>query len=270
MSDCTVGLLVLPSLLPPLVQVALLDKLLHRDLSNPAHQTNLHLHHHISYPESTIPNMHGSFFSQKHETVLRPKDPSVHRDLYMREVLEKRLRWLTLGGQYDWTAKEYPIEKPPAFPEDIAELIRQLFPFMEPQAAILNFYAPGDNLSIHRDVAESCDRGLVSLSIGCDAIFLVSGDDVTQAVAIRLRSGDAVAMTGESRYAWHAVPKVIPGTSPTYLADWPATSATQGKYDEYQGYMINKRINLNIRQMSEYQSDVIDSDSSNSLMIRHS
>ena len=192
-----------------------------------------------------------SFFSQKPETTFEAKDPGVHRDLYLRDVLEKRLRWLTLGGQYNWTAKEYPHEKPPPFPKDLAQLIRQLFPFMEPQAAILNFYAPGDNLSIHRDVAESCDQGLVSLSIGCDAIFLVSGDDASQAVAIQLHSGDAVVMTGEARYAWHAVPKVIPDTSPKYLADWPATPASQGKYNEYEGYMINKRINLNIRQMFE-------------------
>lgn len=42
-----VGLFVYPSLLPSRVQVALLDKLLHRDLSDPQHQTNIHLHYHM-------------------------------------------------------------------------------------------------------------------------------------------------------------------------------------------------------------------------------
>jgi len=191
-----------------------------------------------------------------------------------------KLRWMTLGGQYDWTKKRYPEETPPSFPDDIYNLLHETFPTMKPQAAIgmflclsqflrrsvsknievsialltfktlVNFYSPGDTLSLHRDVSEDVDRGLVSISIGCHAIFLIglSEDDgtVSRYQAMRLRSGDAVYMTGESRFAWHGVPKIIPNTCPKSLENWPGIT-----HPQWEGYMKTKRINLNVRQMFE-------------------
>lgn len=180
----------------------------------------------------------------------QPKDPQVHKPLDMWRVLTKKLRWITLGGQYNWTDKAYPSETPPEFPADIAQLIGGLFPDMEPQAAIVNVYSPGDTLSLHRDVSEEVNRGLVSISLGCDARFVIGlRDEVSRDIrhmAIRLRSGDALYMTGESRFAWHGVPKILPGTCPEYLADWPGSD-----YSLWRGWMQNKRINLNVRQMRE-------------------
>lgn len=130
---------------------------------------------------------------------------------------------------------------------------------MRSDAAIVNVYSPGDVLGIHRDVSEESDVGLVSISLGCEAIFVVGLDnppendtgsaddcsdaqtkhtdtDVTAAtqidktgqkrgasgvIALRLRSGDVVIMSGKSRWAWHGVPAVLPGTCPPELADWP-------------------------------------------------
>lgn len=173
--------------------------------------------------------------------------------------MEKKLRWVTLGGQYDWTNKVYPDEAPPAFPEDIAKMINGLFPEMEAQAAIVNLYSPGDTLSLHRDVSEEVDRGLVSISLGCDCLFIIGlNSDVSDGsggqtpmdrpkfLTVRLKSGDAVYMSEESRFAWHGVPKVILGTCPDYLSDWPAEN---GNFEPWRGWMMNKRINLNVRQM---------------------
>jgi alkylated DNA repair dioxygenase AlkB len=142
----SVGIAIMPNLIPPLVQQILLNRLLHRDLSNPQHQTNLHLHYDISYPGDG--NRH-SFFSTSHSDVLfKPKDSKVHKELSMNQVLEKKLRWMTLGGQYDWTNKIYPAEEPPEFPPDVKNLISGLFRGMlDPQAAIVNIYSPGDTLS---------------------------------------------------------------------------------------------------------------------------
>lgn len=244
-----VGLQVFPSLLSPRVQIALLDKLLHRDLSNPVHKTNLHLHHHVEYPGSN-PSA-PSFFAEAHSKIVQPKDPTVHKPMTYAQMLESKLRWMTLGGQYDWTNKVYPHEIPPPFPIDIATLLKVLFPRIDAQAAIVNFYSPGDTLSIHRDVSEECDRGLVSISIGCDGIFLVGNDDGTHLAAIRLRSGDAVLMCGASRYAWHGVPKILAGTCSQWLRDWP--DVPQRPYSSWRGWMDNKRINLNVRQMTEIE-----------------
>jgi alkylated DNA repair dioxygenase AlkB len=156
-----------------------------------------------------------------------------------------------------------------------------VFPDIEPEAAIVNLYSPGDTLSMHRDVAEQCDKGLVSVSIGCDAIFVIGLDGLvplqedadhpwetgceqddgtadseepgTRVIALRLRSGDAVYMTGASRFAWHGVPKIIPGTCPEWLRNWPAEEGIDG-FEGWRGWMEGKRINLNVRQMFEVGS----------------
>lgn len=267
------GLRILPQLLPPDVQSELLSRLLHRDLSNDRHRTNTHLHYNVSYPNANIDlgdsstdaepekqprkKYPRSFFYENPAAQFAPKDPSVHKPISVQDFLNRKLRWMTLGGQYDWTRKEYPSSVPPPFPEDVAALVKGIFPDMEAQAAIVNLYAAGDTLSIHRDVSEVCDRGLASISLGCDALFVIglgesaskeetdtlSGDVQKDGewLVLRLRSGDAVFMDEEARFAWHGVPKVLRDTCPAWLAEWPDGT----------GWMKNKRINLNVRQMQD-------------------
>ncbi|KAK4196849.1 hypothetical protein QBC40DRAFT_286563 [Triangularia verruculosa] len=264
------GLLILPSLVPPEVQRILLRKMVHRDLSRPTHQTNLHLHYELPYPgpePENNENRHASFFTlpQDSRITFTPKDQSVHKPLTIKQVLQRRLSWVTLGGQYDWTNRIYPGELPPQFPPDIAGFLETLFPETLAQAAIVNFYTPGDTMMMHRDVSEETDKGLISLSFGCDSLFMIAPNDVgkmteeekkaagygdgqKEYLLLRLRSGDAIYMTKDSRFAWHGVPKVLKGTCPDYLEDWPAED---GKYEEWRGWMKNKRINLNVRQMRD-------------------
>lgn len=213
-----------------------------------------------------------SFFKHvpSSEPLFIPKDPAVHKPLSITQFLNRKLRWVTLGGQYDWTQKVYPSTPSPPFPSDIGALLQGVFPDMIAQAAIVNFYSPGDTLSMHRDVSEQCDRGLVSISIGCDAIFVIGRNDPSaeystgdpgkeqNVLAVRLRSGDAVYMSGPSRFAWHGVPQIIPETCPELLQGWPAPStgspgvdSNENAYDQWGGWMRTKRINLNVRQMWE-------------------
>lgn len=270
-----------PSLFPPALQKSLISRMVHRDLSNPKHKTNLHLHYDIVYPssredprssaESDVDPTQSFFSLPPTSSHFSPKDPSIHKPLSMSQVMQKKLRWMTLGGQYDWTAKRYPDEEPPKFPADIQTLIQQLYLEMRCQAAIVNFYSPGDTLSLHRDVSEYCDNGLVSVSFGCDCLFMIGlSEEETKTNAesassdsaspkpppfavIRLRSGDAVYMSEEARSAWHGVPKVLANTCPTYLQDWPVDTEEQSggssPFETWRGWMKNKRINLNIRQM---------------------
>lgn len=256
------GLHIIPSLFPPAIQKSLLSRLIHRDLSNEAHQTNVHLHYHVLYPPES-----SSFFEHAPSShpLFAPKEPNVHKPLSITQFLNRKLRWVTLGGQYDWTQKVYPSAPPPPFPSDIGALLHGVFPDMTPQAAIVNFYTPGDTLSMHRDVSEECDRGLVSISIGCDGIFVIgrseedsagNTENAPEVFAVRLRSGDAVYMSGPSRFAWHGVPQIIPDTCPDWLQEWPGSStesttsqATEDTRDQWRGWMRSKRINLNVRQM---------------------
>lgn len=251
-SDKALGLTIIPSFLPPEVQWTLLSRLFLRDLSNPCHTTNLDLHYDVHYPSADA-----SFFSYPRQHVaFTPKEPEIHRPLNMERVLKKKLRWITLGGQYDWTNKVYPEESPPEFPKDIAGLLRGIFVDMEPQAAIVNLYSSGDTLSLHRDVSEEVDRGLVSVSLGCDGLFIIGLRDTNHPLdpsasryhTLRLHSGDVVYMSGLSRYAWHGVPKITPRTSPQFLDNWPGDLYPQWRDDRF---MADKRINLNVRQMRE-------------------
>lgn len=197
--------------------------------------------------------------------MFKPKDPTIHKPLTTQQFLTKKLRWITLGGQYDWTNKVYPSGKPPAFPEDIKNLIESLFP-MKAEAAIVNLYSPGDTLSLHRDVSEECDQPLVSISLGCDGIFVIGLDEVDEddrarVEVIRLRSGDAVLMSGKSRYAWHGVPKVLEGTCPSWMADWPfeevvdEQGGVERRFEEWRGWIKGKRVNLNVRQMFDSEGE---------------
>ncbi|KAB5583204.1 hypothetical protein GE09DRAFT_293506 [Coniochaeta sp. 2T2.1] len=260
------GLLIVPSVIPPEIQQILLDRIIHRDLSNPRHQTSLHLHWKLPYSERAEGSDYrdSSFFTYPPEsdTKFEPKDPEVHRPLSMKQVMDRKLHWVTLGGQYDWTNRVYPGEEPPEFPRDISGFLETLFPETLAQAAIVNFYTPGDTMMMHRDVSEETDKGLISLSIGCDSLFMIAPNDVGKMseeekkalprgkdhLILRLRSGDAVYMTNESRFAWHGVPKVLKGTCPSYLEEWPAVD---GRFEDWRGWMKNKRININVRQMRD-------------------
>ena len=122
-------------------------------------------------------------------------------------------------------------------------MLESVFTDTKAQAAIVNLYSPGDTLSVHRDVAETSSHGLVSLSLGCDAVFIIGTDDDT-VLALRLRSGSAVYMSGASRFAWHGVPQIVAGTCPEYLRNWPGED-----YGKWEGWMEGKRVNLNVRQM---------------------
>lgn len=168
------------------------------------------------------------------------------------------MRWMTLGGQYDWTQKRYPDTAPPEFPLDIKQLLEGIFTDTKAEAAIVNLYSPGDTLSVHRDVAEASTTGLISVSLGCDAVFVIGTSaapspsrNVQETIlTVRLRSGSAVYMSGASRFAWHGVPQIVPGTCPAYLKSWPASEDGElNEFEEWRGWMEGKRVNLNVRQM---------------------
>lgn len=258
---------------------------MHQTLADERHKTNVHAHHQIPYhathrasttiavPWSEAHNsastllFNPSFFNvlPGSTELFLPLDPSAHKAITISQFLRRKLRWLTLGGQYDWTKKAYSNEDSPPFPEDITDLVHSIFPEMRPEAAIVNVYSPGDTLSVHRDVSEESDKGLISISLGCDAIFIAGfgneDDDGTGPahLAVRLRSGDVVYMSGQARFAWHGVPQIIPKTCPVWLSDWPATTRLDTErqkvemdyYEGWRGWMLDKRVNLNIRQIKD-------------------
>jgi len=131
-ADNVTGLIVIPSFLPSECQTILLDRMLNRDLAVPVHKTNLDLHYNIEHPA-----VGKSFLDYDRKSVVFvAKDAELHPSLNMERVMTSKLRWMTLGGQYDWTKKRYPDGIPPSFPDDIYHLLHGAFPTMKPQAAI--------------------------------------------------------------------------------------------------------------------------------------
>lgn len=262
------GLRLLPSLLPPECQSILLDRLLHRDLSNSLHMTNIQQDYDIPFPPlSEGGDSRLSFFSYPQSYkghVFTPlKSNSNHKPLNTAQFLQKKLRWLTIGSQYNWNTRSYPSSSPTPFPPDISALVTSLFQdSFTPESGVVLLYSPKDYMPVHRDVSDECERGLASFSLGCDGLFVIARDKYPDAdegdedreqemVVIRVRSGDVVQMSGQTRWAWHAMPKVMAGTCPPWLEEWPVGTATPKEYEKWRGYMRGKRLNISCRQVWE-------------------
>lgn len=94
---------------------------------------------------------------------------------------------------------------------------------LDAQAGIVNIYHPstGPKLPMggHSDDMErSLTHPVLSVSLGCTAIFLLGGDSKASApTPIILRSGDVMVLSGSVRTAIHGVARVFAGTSPSEL-----------------------------------------------------
>ncbi|MER6267545.1 alpha-ketoglutarate-dependent dioxygenase AlkB [Streptomyces sp900105755] len=85
--------------------------------------------------------------------------------------------------------------------------------------ALINFYDADARMGMHRDADEKSDAPVVSLSLGDTCVFRF-GNRETRARPyqdVELRSGDLFVFGGESRLAYHGVPRVYPGTAPPEL-----------------------------------------------------
>jgi DNA alkylation damage repair protein AlkB len=262
------GLQVIPQLLPPETQVLFTSCLMHRDLANPSHKINLQNDYDIPYPnqrESRLgpQEFRNTFFTRDRaapKDSLLPKAGRKTKPLNNEQFLYSKLRWLTLGEQYDWPTRSYAKHATP-FPEDLSKLVTGLFPHIHPESGVVLLYSGKDFMPVHRDVSEQCERALASFSVGCDGIFILArgedngtGENSPRTVAIKVRSGDCVHLDGEARWAWHAMARTIPGTCPSFLANWPvgtpgATAEEEKAYKKWKGYMATKRINVSCRQV---------------------
>jgi len=122
----------------------------------------------------------------------------------------------------------------------------------EPDAGIVNFYQTKDTLMAHVDRSEVCATSpLVSVSLGCAAVFLIGGltRDV-EPVPILLRSGDIVIMSGpQCRRAYHGVPRILSDTLPPHFGGALEAENESDEWDPYEEYLKSTRININVRQV---------------------
>ena len=88
-----------------------------------------------------------------------------------------------------------------------------------PDAAIVNVYAPGAHLGLHRDGEEPSDAPVVTISLGDHCVFRLAGVDRRTApfTDIEFRSGNLLVFGRSNRRIYHGVPRIFSGTAPGEL-----------------------------------------------------
>ncbi|WP_329130200.1 alpha-ketoglutarate-dependent dioxygenase AlkB [Streptomyces sp. NBC_01476] len=148
----------------------------------------------------------------------------------------------TLGVGWHWrpyayerTAGDVNGARVPEFPDWLGDLGRRAVTAAyrdpaagaayRPDTALVNLYQDGATMGMHQDKDEKSAAPVVSLSIGDTCVFRF-GNTATRGkpyTDVELESGDLFVFGGPSRFAFHGVPKVRPGTGE------PATGLTSGR-----------------------------------------
>ena len=194
----------------------------------------------------------------------------------------KKFRSLTccnVGIKYNWTQRQYDLDTitapiPPSMLKlcsecnnllsdklkycDDNEKERSFAIAMIPQTSIINFFEVNTKRPMggHRDAAELINAPLISVSLGNDAIFLISQDDNTEPLPLWLRSGSVLIMSGGARFALHSVARVVPGSCSSELIQLfdEQIECAQGEENKKEmelmkKYIMSSRVNFNIRQV---------------------
>ena len=124
--------------------------------------------------------------------------------------------WVTDESGYRYVVLDPATGRPwPSMPDLFLTLaaraaIQAGFPGYEPDSCLLNEYAPGARLSLHRDADErDFTQPIVSVSLGIPGVFLWGGLERGAATRrVWLESGDVVVWGGPARLAYHGVAPV--------------------------------------------------------------
>ncbi|XP_011557422.3 nucleic acid dioxygenase ALKBH1 [Plutella xylostella] len=196
------------------------------------------------------------------------------------KILQKKLRWTTLGYHHNWDTKVYTDENRSPFPEDLSELSDVVAGYLgfsgyQAQAAIVNYYHMDSTLSPHTDHSEvNLQAPLLSFSFGQSAIFLIGGTDKSvDPTAILLNSGDILVMSEQARLCYHAVPKILPAsnipwnhteevnlkhsldakfkyiTNVNQIVTEMNRNLDSTQWNRFNNYISESRINMNVRQV---------------------
>jgi alkylated DNA repair protein (DNA oxidative demethylase) len=128
-----------------------------------------------------------------------------------------RLGWVSDAKGYRYQPVHPATRRPwPEIPEEILAVWRAVSSCSyDPEACLVNYYAQGARMGLHRDVDEDdLNAPVVSISLGDTAIFRLGGrgrKDRTE--TLRLVSGDVVVLGGASRLRYHGVDRILTGTS---------------------------------------------------------
>ncbi|GLW57958.1 alpha-ketoglutarate-dependent dioxygenase AlkB family protein [Kitasatospora phosalacinea] len=143
--------------------------------------------------------------------------------------------WHWQPYRYTRTAGDVNGSRVAPFPEWLAELGRRALveAYEDPAAgvgyapdtALINFYDGRATMGMHQDKDERSGAPVVSLSIGDTCVFRFGNTENRNRpyTDVELASGDLFVFGGPSRFAYHGVPRVLPGTGD------PATGLASGR-----------------------------------------
>jgi alkylated DNA repair protein (DNA oxidative demethylase) len=168
-----------------------------------------------------------------------PRMPRTGKPFSVRMTNCGPLGWVSdAAGGYRYQATHPETGAPwPPMPPLVLRAWEELAPGAAPaEACLVNHYLPQARMGLHRDEdEEDMTAPVVSLSLGDTAVFRLGGTGRKDATrSIRLQSGDALVLGGESRLAFHGVDRILAGSS-TLLTGWPPGSG---------------RLNLTLRRVS--------------------
>ncbi|MCM2412383.1 MULTISPECIES: alpha-ketoglutarate-dependent dioxygenase AlkB [unclassified Streptomyces] len=94
-----------------------------------------------------------------------------------------------------------------------------------PDTALINFYDDTARMGMHQDKEERSGAPVVSLSLGDTCVFRFGNTETRGRpyTDVELASGDLFVFGGPSRFAFHGVPRIRPGTA------GPATGMSGGR-----------------------------------------
>lgn len=133
--------------------------------------------------------------------------------------------WHWTPYKYTRVATDVNGQRVAPFPDWLAELGRSALidAYQDPHAAdtytpdtaLINFYEGQARMGSHQDKDERSDAPVVSLSIGDSCVFRFGNSENRNKpyTDVELESGDLFVFGGPSRFAYHGVPKIYPGTS---------------------------------------------------------
>ena len=134
------------------------------------------------------------------------------------------LGWHWLPYRYSRLAEDVDGSPVDPFPEWLGDLGRRAIAAVNgqdeanryaPDCALINYYDATAKMGLHQDKDERSDAPVVSLSLGDSCLFRF-GNTQTRTKPykdVRLHSGDLFVFGGATRFAYHGVPKIFPGTA---------------------------------------------------------
>jgi DNA oxidative demethylase len=146
-----------------------------------------------------------------------PVMPKTGRPFSVRMTNLGPLGWVSDRAGYRYQAIHPETGRPwPPMPELLLGLWRKLGGYpRDPEACLVNYYAAGARMGLHRDQDEAdLTAPVMSVSLGDTALFRFGGPSRRGPTrSIELASGDVLIMGGASRLCYHGVDRILPGTS---------------------------------------------------------